>query len=59
MTQINHSTVPAIPGEFDNPSLRERLRQIPALPWNARDGIFLATAVAMGMLIADWALWGG
>ena len=32
MTQINHSTVPAIPGEFDNPNLRERLRQIPALP---------------------------
>ena len=59
MTQINHSTVPAIPGEFDNPSLRERLRQIPALPWNARDGIFLATAVALGLLIADWALWGG
>ena len=53
MTQINHSTVPAIPGEFDNPSLRERLRQIPALPWNARDGIFLATAVALGLLIAD------
>ena len=47
MTQINNPTTPAVPGEFDNPSLKERLRQTPRLPWSARDGIFLVAAVAL------------
>ena len=59
MTQINNPTTPAVPGEFDNPSLKERLRQTPRLPWSARDGIFLVAAVALGLLIVDWALCGG
>ena len=59
MTQINNPTTPATPGEFDNPNLRERLRRIPALPWSARDGIFLVAAVALGLLVVDWALCGG
>ena len=59
MTQINNPTTPAVPGEFDNPSLKERLRQTPTLPWSARDGIFLVAAVALGLLIVDWALCGG
>ena len=59
MTQINNPTTLATPGEFDNPNLRERLHRIPTLPWSARDGIFLVAAVALGLLVVDWALCGG
>lgn len=55
--QTENHALPATPGEFDNPNLTERLRQAKPLPWTLRDGIFLAAAAILGLLIVDWALW--
>lgn len=59
MNQTCNPTTPAMSGEFDNPGLLQRLREEPAPPWTARDGIFLAAAVIVGLILVEWGLWGG
>ena len=59
MNQTCNPTTPAMSGEFDNPGLLQRLREEPAPPWTARDGIFLSAAVIVGLILVEWGLWGG